>query len=48
VNAQQAPGYYHVIWNGRNADGKLVPGGIYIYRLQAGNFERAMKMMVVR
>ena len=48
VNAQQVPGYYNVTWNGRNTAGQLVPGGIYICRLQAGSFERVMKMMVVR
>ena len=48
VNASQAPGYYNVAWNGRNTAGQLVPGGIYICRLQAGSFERVMKMMVVR
>jgi hypothetical protein len=47
VNAQQPPGYYNVRWNGRNSAGKSVPGGVYIYRLQAENFERVMKMMVM-
>jgi hypothetical protein len=48
VNALQPLGYYNVRWNGKNSAGKSVPGGVYIYRLQAGNFERVMKMMVVR
>jgi hypothetical protein len=48
VNAPQPPGYYHVRWNGKNSAGKLVPGGIYLYRLQAGDYERVMKMTVVR
>jgi len=48
VNASQAPGYYNVTWNGRNAAGQLVPGGVYICRLQAGDFERVRKMMIVR
>jgi len=48
VNAQQPPGYYNISWNGKNSAGKLVPGGVYIYRLQAGDYERVMKMMVVR
>jgi hypothetical protein len=48
VNALQPPGYYNVTWNGRNTAGQLVPGGIYLCRLQAGSFERVMKMMIVR
>ena len=48
VNAQQPPGYYNVTWNGKNNAGKLVPGGVYLYRLQAGDYEEVRKMMVVR
>jgi hypothetical protein len=48
VNAPQPPGYYNVTWNGKNSAGKLVPGGVYLYRLQAGEYGRVMKMMVVR
>jgi len=48
VNAQQPPGYYNVTWNGKNSAGKLVPGGVYLYRLQAGDYEEVRKMMVVR
>jgi hypothetical protein len=48
VNASQPPGYYNVVWNGKNSAGKFVPAGVYIYRLQAGNYERVMKMIVVR
>ncbi len=48
VNAQQAPGYYNVTWNGRDKADQLVPGGIYFCRLQAESYERVMKMMVTR
>ncbi|MDZ7361688.1 MAG: FG-GAP-like repeat-containing protein [candidate division KSB1 bacterium] len=48
VNAPQPPGYYHVTWNGKNSAGKLVPAGVYLYRLQAGDYARVMKMMVTR
>jgi hypothetical protein len=48
VNAVQAPGYYDVAWNGKNHAGKFAPGGVYIYRLRAGSFERVMKMTMAR
>ncbi|MBV6506367.1 MAG: hypothetical protein ILNGONEN_01942 [Syntrophorhabdaceae bacterium] len=48
VQAQQPPGYHHAVWNGKNSAGQWVPGGVYLCRLQAGSFERVMKMMVVR
>jgi hypothetical protein len=48
VNAQQPAGYYNVPWNGKNRTGEMAPVGIYICRLQAGSYEKVMKMMVVR
>jgi hypothetical protein len=34
-----------VSWNGSDAGGRPVPPGIYFARLQAGNFERRMKLV---
>ena len=48
VDQRQAPGYYQAAWNGRNARGEVAPGGVYFYRLQAGDFSRVMKMTLVR
>lgn len=44
VNQTQPPGEYQVTFNASN----LTASGIYIYRLQAGNFTRTMKMMLVK
>ncbi|MFN3427377.1 MAG: T9SS type A sorting domain-containing protein, partial [Candidatus Thermochlorobacter sp.] len=44
VNQVQQPGEYQVTFNASN----LTASGMYIYRLQAGNFTRTMKMMVVK
>jgi photosystem II stability/assembly factor-like uncharacterized protein len=44
----KAPGRYSVRWDGRNKNGHRVPGGVYFYRLNAGNFSETRKFIVVR
>ncbi len=48
VNGQSAAGRYHVIWDGRSDRGQTVSSGIYIYRIQAGDFVRTRKMMLLK
>jgi hypothetical protein len=49
VDAQQSAGYKSVTWDGRIANGKDVPQGIYFYKFQAGDdFSKTYKMIVVR
>jgi len=38
VNGQSAPGSHNVIWNGLSNSGTAVATGIYVYRLQTGDF----------
>lgn len=42
------PGEHTVTWNGRNAEGAGVAGGIYLYRLQAGKETVSRKMVLLR
>jgi hypothetical protein len=42
------PGLYRVQWNGKNDYDEYVASGIYIYRLQAGNFTATRKMVLAR
>ncbi len=48
VNGQSAAGRYHVIWDGSNDRGQTVSSGIYIYRIQAGDFVKTRKMMLLK
>jgi hypothetical protein len=48
VNEAQEPGYYKVLWDGKDDLGKAVPSGIYFYRLKAGDFTGMRKMVVMR
>lgn len=48
VNRQQSPGRYEVVWDGRDDSGQLVTSGVYLYKLEAGKFNQAKKMILVR
>lgn len=48
VNTRQPAGRYEVNWDGRDENGAEVSGGIYFYRLSAGDFQQARKMVLLR
>ena len=48
ANTVQSPGSYRVVWNGKDQQGKDVPSGIYLIRLQAGSTQLVKKAMLVR
>ncbi|MBC8180092.1 T9SS type A sorting domain-containing protein, partial [candidate division KSB1 bacterium] len=48
VNEKQAAGFYQVRWNGINSLGNQVSTGIYLYKLQAENFQDMKKMVFIR
>jgi len=48
VNSQKAPGYYQVLWNGKNSSGQDVASGVYFYRIKTGSFVKARKLVLLR
>jgi len=48
VNERQPTGIYQIRWDGRGNDGNQVAGGVYLYRLKAGSFIHARKMVLLR
>ena len=44
----QAPGYYHYLWNCRNMNGQMVSSGVYFYQLKADGFVDVKKMMLLK
>jgi hypothetical protein len=44
----RSQGRYTLMWDGKNSDGKLVPSGVYIYQLTAGQFVQTKKMLLVK
>jgi len=48
LNKEQNSGHYKVNWDIKDVSKKRFPNGVYFYRLRAGNFTEAKKMVVVR
>jgi len=48
VQTRQSAGRYEVKWDGRDEAGREVSSGVYIYRLQVGDFMQSRKMVLIR
>jgi len=48
LNRKQSAGTYHLVWDGTDASGTALPGGIYIYRLSTDKIQLSRKMMLIR
>lgn len=48
INTERQAGYYTVQWNGDNNSGRTVASGMYIYRVEAGQYVKTMKMMLLK
>jgi len=48
LEAEKPAGFHEVTWNGRDADGRPVPSGIYFYKLEAGAFFAIRKMSLIK
>jgi hypothetical protein len=46
---EKLPGrHYKIQWDGRDDPGAWLPSGIYLVRLQAGNYSQVQKMILAR
>ncbi|MFQ5752760.1 MAG: FlgD immunoglobulin-like domain containing protein [bacterium] len=48
VDEVKEPGIYKIMWNGKNRNGRTVSAGLYVLRLEAGEFGRSRKMIFLR
>ena len=48
VTGHQAAGFYEVPWDGRDDGARMVPSGVYLTRLQAGQEQVTHKMVLAR
>ncbi|MFA6470894.1 MAG: FlgD immunoglobulin-like domain containing protein [Candidatus Latescibacterota bacterium] len=48
VNRDVQAGKYTATWNGKDNDGNSVTSGIYFYKVKAGQFEKTMKMTLIK
>jgi flagellar hook assembly protein FlgD len=48
VDEPEQAGTYEVTWDGRDQNGDEVASGVYLYRLQAGDFNQSKKMVLMK
>jgi hypothetical protein len=48
VSSQQTSGYKSINWNATNDAGSSVSAGIYLYKVQAGEFRQTKKMVLLK
>lgn len=48
VDDYQEAGFKSVVWNGTDSYGYSVASGMYFYRIEAGEFSKTMKMMMLK
>ena len=48
ANEQLSAGAYRVVWDGRDIWGNQVASGVYLYRLQTGDYVETRKMLLLK
>jgi len=48
LDRQQGAGYYTIDWDGKDDAGRMVPSGVYVYTLTAGEFRASKKLLLIR
>lgn len=48
VNTEQSAGEHHVTWDGTDAAGTTTASGVYLLRMQAGEFQEVKRVVVLR
>lgn len=48
VDEDKPPGYYEVVWDGRNDSGEEVSSGIYFFRLKIGTYSETRRMLFLK
>jgi len=42
------PGSYKLAWNGRDQMGNILPSGVYILKMESGNFLETRKLVLMK
>ena len=48
VHANESPGYKSVQWDATNTKGEPVSAGVYLYKIQVGDFVDTKKMILLK
>ena len=46
VDRWHDPGLYSVAWDGRGDNGRALPPGVYVYRMEAQGFSKSLKLVI--
>ena len=48
INANQSSGYKSIQWDATNNQGEPVSAGVYLYKIQVGDFVDTKKMILLK
>ena len=48
VDGNMQAGFHSVEWNGLTSTGNQISSGVYLYRIQAGDFFKVRKMIMLK
>ena len=48
VDDKMNPGFYSVVWDGRDDIGKVLASGVYFYRMEIVGFPQTRKLILMR
>ena len=48
VDSERSPGTHTAFWDGTDSAGRRVPSGVYFYRINAGDFSKTRKMVLLK
>jgi hypothetical protein len=48
ISGQYTPGRYSVVWDAKDSNGRMVSSGTYLYRITAGKFTEARRMLFMK
>ncbi len=48
VNEPKTAGSHHVMWEGRDENGRKAASGVYFYRFQAGQYRELKRMLLLK
>ena len=48
ARGEMNPGVHRLVWDGTDEAGRRVASGVYLYRMQAGDFTKSKKMLLVK
>ena len=48
ADGRREAGRYTVAWDGRDSSGRTMPSGLYLVRIEAGDFKQTKKLLLVK